>query len=79
MFVPVKTLSVHHTATTNSYTDGAAEVRAIYHYHAVTKRWGDIGYGALIDRSGIIYEGRHGRGEAPPGKCSARAWSPGTI
>ena len=66
MFVPAKKLIVHHTATRNDYRDAAeaaAEVRAIYYYHAVTQRYGDIGYTALIDRFGNIYEGRHGRGE----------------
>jgi hypothetical protein len=66
MFVPAKKLVVHHTATRNDYKDAAeaaAEVRAIYYYHAVTQRYGDIGYTALIDRFGNVYEGRHGRGE----------------
>jgi hypothetical protein len=66
MFVPAKKLIVHHTATRNDYRDAseaAAEVRAIYYYHAVTQRWGDIGYTSLIDRFGNLYEGRHGRGE----------------
>ena len=66
MFVPAKKLIVHHTATRNDYADAAeaaAEVRAIYYYHAVTQRWGDIGYAALVDRFGNLYEGRHGRGE----------------
>lgn len=65
MFVPTKKLVVHHTATRNDYqtaAEAAAEVRAIYQYHAVTQRWGDIGYCALIDKFGNIYEGRHGRG-----------------
>jgi len=65
MFVPTKKLVVHHTATTNSYTDGAAEVRAIYVYHAKTKGWGDIGYNALVDRFGNVYEGRRGRATTP--------------
>ena len=66
MFVPAKKLIIHHTATRNDYIDAAAaasEVRAIYYYHAVTQRYGDIGYTALIDRFGNVYEGRHGRGE----------------
>ncbi len=53
---------VHHTAGRNDYT--AAEspgiVRAIYAYHAKTLGWCDIGYNALIDKYGQIYEGRAG-------------------
>ena len=66
MFVPAKKLVVHHTATRNDYAtaaEAAAEVRAVYYYHAVTQRYGDIGYTALIDKFGNVYEGRHGRGE----------------
>jgi hypothetical protein len=65
MFVPVKKILVHHTATSNTYADGAAEVRAIYAYHAVTKQWGDIGYNVLLDRFGNVYEGRRGRDKKP--------------
>ncbi len=65
MYVPAKKVVLHHTATSNDYVDGAAEVRAIYAYHARTLRWGDIGYHSLIDKYGNIYEGRHGRGEDP--------------
>lgn len=66
MFVPAKKLVVHHTATRNDYAtaaEAAAEVRAVYYYHAVTQRYGDVGYTALIDKFGNVYEGRHGRGE----------------
>jgi len=63
MYVPAKKVVLHHTATSNGYIDGAAEVRAIYAYHARTLGWGDIGYNSLIDNSGLVYEGRHGRGE----------------
>jgi hypothetical protein len=68
MYVPVKKVFLHHTATSNNYSDGAAEVRAIYTYHAQTLGWGDIGYNILVDRFGTIYEGRHGRGEAELGE-----------
>ena len=75
MFVPAKKLIVHHTATRNDYATGAeaaAEVRAIYRYHAVTKQWGDIGYGALVDKFGNVYEGRHGRGGDPGDQLTTR-------
>jgi hypothetical protein len=65
MYVPVKKLVVHHTATSNSYAtvDAAmAEIRSIYTYHAKTLGWGDIGYNALVDKWGNTYEGRYGRG-----------------
>jgi len=61
MFVSVQKVLIHHTATGNTYSDGAAEVRAIYAYHARTLGWGDIGYTALVDRFGNVYEGRKGR------------------
>jgi hypothetical protein len=75
MYVPTKKIVVHHTATLcNSnpqdpnypypiYTPDEAvlNVRAIYYYHAITRGWGDIGYNALIDRFGRVYEGRRGR------------------
>ena len=59
--VPTKKIVIHHTATTNSYTDGAAQVRAVYAYQAGTRSWGDVGYHVLVDRYGRIYEGRQGR------------------
>jgi hypothetical protein len=67
MFVTPRKLVIHHTATRNAYGPGesAADVRAIYHYHANEQGWGDIGYNALIDRWGAIYEGRHSRGGDP--------------
>lgn len=75
MFVPAKKLIVHHTATRNDYLDAGealSEVRAIYYYHAVTKQWGDVGYSALVDRFGNVYEGRHGRGGDPGDELASR-------
>ena len=60
-YSPVQKLVVHHTAGRNADPDPAATVRAIYYYHAVTKRWADIGYNYLIDEAGRVYEGRYAR------------------
>ena len=58
---PVQKLVIHHTAGRNNDPDPAATVRAIYYYHAVTRRWADIGYNYLIDEAGRVYEGRYAR------------------
>ncbi len=50
---------IHHTDTSNGQ-DPIQAIRAVYYYHAVTQGWGDIGYNFLIDRNGVIYEGRYG-------------------
>jgi hypothetical protein len=63
MFVPAKKLIIHHTATRNNYRDAAeaaAEVLAIYSYHDLTQRYGDIGYTALIDKFGNVYAHNYG-------------------
>ncbi len=53
---------MHHSATGNGYapTDSAAIVRSIYECHTLTHGWGDIGYNALVDKYGQIFEGRFG-------------------
>lgn len=56
----VSHLIVHHSA--GNYiptTDFAAVVRSYYSYHTgPTLGWADIGYNWLVDRNGVIYQGR---------------------
>ncbi|GAA3390246.1 N-acetylmuramoyl-L-alanine amidase [Cryptosporangium minutisporangium] len=58
----VKAVILHHTATTNDYEarDVPRIIRSIYYYMSVTERYGDIGYNALVDKFGRIWEGRAG-------------------
>ena len=93
-FYPTKKLIVHHTATSDNYTNRAgaeAQIRSIYYYHSVTQDWGDIGYNFLIDKFGTIYEGRYSRdyaGANPTGDDAAgrgvtgahtSGWNSGTV
>lgn len=57
-YEPIKRVIVHHTATTPT-ADSSAAVRAIWHYHANSRGWGDIGYNYLVDQSGNIFHGRY--------------------
>ena len=58
----VRVAFIHHTVTANSYAaeDSARIVRSIQDYHRNVLGWDDIGYNALIDRYGRIFEGRGG-------------------
>ncbi|WP_051132711.1 N-acetylmuramoyl-L-alanine amidase [Nocardia paucivorans] len=60
-------VTIHHTAGRNDYSkaESAGIVRAIYTYHAQTLGWCDIGYNALIDKYGQIFEGRYGGLDKP--------------
>ena len=58
VFTEVTHLIVHHSAGTNSATDWAAIVRAIWDLHVNGNNWDDIGYNYLVDPNGVLYEGR---------------------
>lgn len=62
-----KAVTIHHTAESNDYTpeQSAAIVRGIYAYHSKQNGWGDIGYNALVDKYGTIFEGRAGGMDRP--------------
>ncbi|MCW3843819.1 N-acetylmuramoyl-L-alanine amidase [Micromonospora yasonensis] len=63
----VKAFFVHHTAGTNTYScaDSAAIVRGIEVYHVKSNGWNDIGYNFLVDKCGVVFEGRKGGIDKP--------------
>ncbi len=58
----VRAVVVHHTVTTNDYSEAAVPdlLRAIHYSHTVINGWCDIGYNFVVDRFGRIWEARTG-------------------
>ena len=80
-YTPVAHAIVHHSDTAN-FEDPLIAIRSIYYYHAVTRGWGDIGYNALVDHLGNVYEGRVGGEGAVGGHAAgynAGSWGVCTI
>ncbi|RBP63982.1 uncharacterized protein with LGFP repeats [Brevibacterium sanguinis] len=57
-----KGVFLHHTAGSNSYSRSQAPaiIRGYLSYHTESRGWCDLGYNFLVDKYGVIYEGRAG-------------------
>lgn len=59
-YTTVTHLIVHHSAGSNTSSNWASVVNAIWSDHVNVNGWCDIGYNWLIDPNGVLYEGRGG-------------------
>jgi hypothetical protein len=70
---------VHHTATSNTYSDARAVMRSMYNYHTNTLGWSDLGYNIVVDQQGNVYEGRAGGLEHGVIGAHARGYNTGSF
>jgi hypothetical protein len=77
----VQAVVVHHTVTSNSYSQDDVDdlLRAIYYAHVKVNGWCDIGYNFVVDRFGTIWEARSGGAERPVVGGHAKGFNTGTA
>ncbi len=77
----IRAMVVHHTVTTNNYSQDQVPklLQGIHRFHTGTRGWCDVAYNFLVDKFGTLWEGRSGGIDRPVIGGHARGFNTSTF